>query len=338
MLCSTRFRKTEFIPFVPRRTESISFRPRAAFTLVELLVVIAIVGILAALLLPAVQMAKEAGRNTSCKNNIRQVALATLYYHETNSAFPHATRDRLPGETVDTWQSGLELILPYMEGDAIASRWDPKLPRASTVDSDGDGYTNAMLQQMIIPTFVCPTMSPPTAPLTENRGHSSYLFCSGTPDVALFHYAEYYGVDEPLYNGAIVPIKTADPNSPNQRVTSQASVTDGTTVTFLVGETDFAPKGVPSTSYGGVWAYGYIGYNWGTLFHTFNNHTNTSTVYGAFRSQHPEGANFAMLDASVRFFPDKTGQLTLRAHATRAGKEIISEGKVLVPMSTATTP
>jgi prepilin-type N-terminal cleavage/methylation domain-containing protein/prepilin-type processing-associated H-X9-DG protein len=309
-----------------------------AFTLIEMLVVIAIIGILAALLLPAVQMAKEAGRNTSCKNNMRQVALATHYYHESNGEFPYAVLDRLPGETVNTYHSGLVQILPYMEGDAIASRWDPKEPRASTNDVDGDGYTNAMLQQMIIPTFLCPSMSPPTAPLTENRGFSSYLYCSGTPDVQLFHYAEFYGVDEPAFDGAIVPIKTTDPASPNTRVTSEASVTDGTTVTFLVGETDFAPSGVPSTSMGGVWAYGYIGYNWGTLHHPFNNHRNTSTVFGAFRSQHPEGANFAMLDASVRFFNDKTNQLTLRAHATRAQKEIISEGKVLLPMDPPAGP
>jgi prepilin-type processing-associated H-X9-DG protein len=255
-------------------------------------------------------MAKEAGRNTSCKNNMRQVALATHYYHESNGEFPYAVLDRLPGETVNTYHSGLVQILPYMEGDAIASRWDPKEPRASTNDVDGDGYTNAML----------------------------HLYCSGTPDVQLVHYAEFYGVDEPAFDGAIVPIKTTDPASPNTRVTSEASVTDGTTVTFLVGETDFAPSGVPSTSMGGVWAYGYIGYNWGTLHHPFNNHRNTSTVFGAFRSQHPEGANFAMLDASVRFFNDKTNQLTLRAHATRAQKEIISEGKVLLPMDPPAGP
>ncbi|MEQ8790306.1 MAG: DUF1559 domain-containing protein [Pirellulaceae bacterium] len=308
------------------------------FTLVELLVVIAIIGILAALLLPAVQAARAAATRTSCKNNVRQIALATQLYHDSKSQFPHAVLDRLPGETTNTYHPGTVLILPYLEGDAIADRWDPTTPRNSTVDSDGDGYCNAILQQMIIPTYYCPSMTPPTAPLTENRGFSSYLFCSGTQDVALLHYAEFYGVEEPAYNGAIVPIKSdPDVDSPNRRVTTINSITDGTTYTYLVGETDFAPAGVPSTSYGGVWAYGYIGYTWGTTFHSFNNHKNTTTVYGAFRSQHPGGAHFAMVDGSVQFVADGINHGTYNAHATRSGRELVSEGQMILP-DTTTTP
>ncbi|QDU92699.1 DUF1559 family PulG-like putative transporter [Lignipirellula cremea] len=319
---------------------------RLGFTLVELLVVMAIIAILVAILLPATQAAREAARRSRCKNNIRQVALAVHSFHEANNCFPYATIDYAPHDGAPStdnpakWHTGFVQILPFMEGDVIASRWDTKLARASTVDTDGDGYTNYMLTQMVIPTLTCPSMTPPSAPLADNRGPCSYLFSSGTPEASLLHYWSYYDVPEPQYNGAIVPVITynADPAnpSPNRRATDMKSIIDGTTNTYLLGETDFAPQGTPSTAYGGVWAMGYAGYTWGTTYHPFNNHKNTETVYGAFRSQHPNGAHFAMVDGSVAFTSDSIEPLTYAALSTRAGREIVSEGKVLLP--TAVTP
>ena len=69
-------------------------------------------------------------------------------------------------------------------------------------------------------------------------------------------------------------------------------------------------------------AYGYIGYAWGTTFHPFNNHKNTSTVYGAFRSEHTGGANFALADGSVHFVRDSIEASTYRAFSTRSGGEV----------------
>jgi prepilin-type N-terminal cleavage/methylation domain-containing protein/prepilin-type processing-associated H-X9-DG protein len=298
---------------------------RSAFTLIELLVVIAIIAILIGLLVPAVQKVREAAARIQCQNNLKQITLATHGYHDANKKFPYATRDRQPGETKDTWATGLILILPYLEKDEVARRWDPRQPRNSTVDADGDGYTNAMLQQMLIPTYVCPTMVPPSGALVENRAYCSYLFNSGTKDVKLLHYAKFYGVPEPAYDGPIVPIKDGDAGSPNRgAMTKMASITDGTSNTFLVGETDFAPKGVPSMEYGGVGAYGYIGYAWGSTFHAFNKHDNTATVYGAFRSQHTGGAHFALADGSVRFVATSIPNALYQAYGTRAGGEVAS--------------
>ena len=294
---------------------------RKAFTLIELLVVIAIIAILIALLVPAVQKVRAAAARTQCLNNLHQIALATHGYHDVNKKFPFATRDYEPGAAGSTWVTGLILILPYLEKDDVAKRWDPKLPRNSTVDSNGDGYTNAMLQQMLIPTYVCPTMQPPSAPLAENRAYCSYLFSAGSPDVRLLH----YGVPDPPFDGAVVPVKDSAPNSPNRGATTRmGSILDGTSNTFLIRETDFAPKGVPSTEYGGVWAYGYIGYAWGTTFHPFNKHDNTSAVYGAFRSQHTGGAHFGLADGSVRFVADSVSYAMYRAFGTRAGGEVAS--------------
>lgn len=309
---------------VPLRTPSFRAKVRPGFTLVELLVVIAIIGVLVALLLPAVQAAREAARRISCTNKMKQVVLATHNFHDTYQALPYGTRDKQPGVSVNTYYTGFIQIMPFIEGDAVARRWKPNEPRNSTV-TDSEGFSNAVLQQMKVPTYTCPTMTPPSGPLggPENRGPCSYLFCSGSLDVQLFHYAAMYGVPEPEFDGAVIPLKdvTTVPAYPNSEPTKLRDITDGTSNTLILGETDFAPQGRPSTSMGGVWAYGYLGYAWGSTFLPFNKHNNTATVYGAFRSQHPGGANFALCDGSVRFVAESIDVNIYRAASTRSGGE-----------------
>src|SRR5688572_15113998 len=102
---------------------------RGAFTLVELLVVIAIIGILIALLLPAVQAAREASRRTHCQNNLKQIALGLQNYHSTYNSVPHGssytltpTSTLLPGTNRSgTWASS---ILPFMEEEALHEKFD----------------------------------------------------------------------------------------------------------------------------------------------------------------------------------------------------------------------
>jgi prepilin-type N-terminal cleavage/methylation domain-containing protein/prepilin-type processing-associated H-X9-DG protein len=301
-------------------------RSRSGFTLIELLVVIAIIAILIALLVPAVQKVREAAARTQCLNNLKQIGLATHGYHDTYKKFPYATLDYQPNETVATYVTAQILILPFLEQDAVARRWNPKLKANDTSTEATLGYSNGSLQKKLVPTFVCPSMNPPTGPLPDERAYCSYLFSAGTPDVTQFH----YGVPDPLFDGAIVPTKNtqiaANVNSPNKAPTKMASIIDGTSNTFLAGETDFEPFGIPSTKMGGVWGYGYIGYAWGTSFHPLNKHTwlSTDTPYGAFRSEHTGGVNFAMVDGSVRFVSESIPSTTYAGLATRAAGETVS--------------
>ncbi len=171
-------------------------------------------------------------------------------------------------------------------------------------------------------------MTPPSGPLgsTENRAPTSYLFSSGTQDCQLYAYAAFYMLPEPSYDGAVIPIKPDSTTYPDKKPTRLADIIDGTSNTYLVGETDFMPMGVPSTTMGGIWGYGYIGYSWGSTFGLFNvhNHTSSSYVYGAFRSQHPGSAHFAMADGAVHFFNENMDRQLYKDLSTRAGKEIVS--------------
>ncbi|MEM9943833.1 MAG: DUF1559 domain-containing protein [Planctomycetota bacterium] len=304
---------------------------RKGFTLVELLVVIAIIGILIGMLLPAVQQVREAARKTSCLNNMRQIAVATHNFESTYEKLPYGAKDRFNAdENTDTWTTGFIQIMPYIEKDDIASRWDPRERRNSTNDADGDGFTNAILVQLDIPTFLCPSMNRPSAALRENRAPCSYLFAAGTHDVSLLHYARWYGIPEPQYDGAVVPtlVNPAKITSPNYLLeTKFGNLIDGTSNTFLLGETDFMPQGRPSTSMGSVWAFGYIGYTWGTTHVEFNKHDHASSfgTYGCFRSEHPGGGNFALADGSVSFVSELINQDLYDAFATRAGGETLTK-------------
>ena len=112
-------------------------RARFGFTLVELLVVIAIIGILVALLLPAVQAAREAARRMSCTNNLKQQALALHNYHDTYKVFPpgnlncrnwprcHATAYNYGGPHLTTWTIA---ILPFMEQQPLDDLYNKSLP------------------------------------------------------------------------------------------------------------------------------------------------------------------------------------------------------------------
>src|SRR5262245_2435486 len=108
---------------------------RRGFTLVELLVVIAIIGVLVALLLPAVQSAREAARRMGCTSKLRQLALAAHNFHDVNQKFPAGNEYRRG--TVSPWTNAYDYyqtwaitMLPYLEQSALATNWDQTTPNA----------------------------------------------------------------------------------------------------------------------------------------------------------------------------------------------------------------
>lgn len=140
------------------------------FTLVELLVVIAIIGILVALLLPAVQAARESARRISCQNNMRQLPLAALNYESSRKGLPSFSEYAIFNEDLlvgprkaslgspsfgpSMMYSWVFPILPYMEEDNLLSQFNLKLPVDAQVDANGDPFNP---QETFIQGMLCPS-------------------------------------------------------------------------------------------------------------------------------------------------------------------------------------
>jgi prepilin-type N-terminal cleavage/methylation domain-containing protein len=235
-----------------------------AFTLVELLVVIAIIGVLVALLLPAIQAAREAARRSQCSNNLKQIGLAVLNYESANGRLPAGSTtngtDR-NGPYFSTWTVD---ILPYIEQQALHDLWD------KTVDFSA--LTNRKLRETFLASYLCPSDQdltemavPETGPgETVPWAPGSYRANSG---YSLGQGEDHYW-DNPLYlsysnempDWRRGPMHTVARNpSGNRRLKAVKlrEILDGTSQTLLVGE--YHTQTYPSRRT--LWAYGYTSYN-----------------------------------------------------------------------------
>jgi type II secretory pathway pseudopilin PulG len=122
-----------------------------------------VIGMLVALLLPAVQSAREAARRMSSMNNLKQISLAMLSYHDVHGAFPPAVVRDANGQPL---YSGRVLLLPFMEQKPLYDQWD--------LTQSWDSPRNLPLAQMTIPAFLDPSGGAPTP------GRTDYLFVVGT--------------------------------------------------------------------------------------------------------------------------------------------------------------
>jgi prepilin-type N-terminal cleavage/methylation domain-containing protein len=282
---------------------------RRGFTLVELLVVIAIIGVLVALLLPAVQSAREAARRMQCLNHVKQITLAVHNYHGAMLQLPK-------GEADGTYSGASALcgILPYLEQGNVYQLYD-------FTKGNSDPVNKQVVEQRIS-VYLCPSCvfrrKVPTACDANNRAPGCYALSSGTLDP----YGTIAGGNP--NNGAIVNGLSGE--------TSLASIVDGTSNTLLVGESHWAfpdytfTSGACSGQIRGGFSYWSSPYPLATLFTTqgpFNPQlmAGDSKRLSNFRSSHPGGVTMSNCDGSVRFVNDSIDHGVLDSLATRAGRE-----------------
>lgn len=207
-------------------------RKRFGFTLIELLVVIAIIAILIALLLPAIQNAREAARRLQCRNNLKQLGIAMHNYHDTFNTFPPGFRF-IAGSPSAALGTAFYSLLPYLEQGSLGASINLSAPWHSLTP---------VIAQRQVPVFVCPSDSatnPTTYPLLTTMNlpvggtfaNASYGFSVGFRDSMCFS-----------------PGFGAPPTTPQSGVfafhskTRLADITDGSSNTFAVGE---AASGLP---------------------------------------------------------------------------------------------
>jgi prepilin-type processing-associated H-X9-DG protein len=292
--------------------------------LVELLVVIAIIGILVALLLPAIQAAREAARRSTCTNNIRNLAIGLHTYHENQKQFP-------PGmEWADsfnepTWGWPYEIFPQIEEGalrDTLArgkASSDRTLAQVFTDANANGGLTSpeVLALQTRLEIFRCPSdITPPLLPNEVAAGDRPW---DGTPGVAGFQAStsNYVGNAGFFYARQCLPDKRFCDGSGifgyGIEKIHIGRISDGTTHTLLLGERGDYGKaaswnGNPKPRDINYRRAGYL-----LAWTTFGiNEPAPDPSVGIFRgvqvsysSTHPGGANFAMADASVRFISEE---------------------------------
>jgi prepilin-type N-terminal cleavage/methylation domain-containing protein len=158
--------RSELKEEIMSQKRSLSRRTRPGFTLIELLVVIAIIAVLIGLLLPAVQKVREAAAMIQCKNNLKQLALGAMNYHDANGAFPAGSVCR-PGTgtfagTVSYYDTWAISILPYIEQDNVYKQFK--------LDEPWDSPNNKRWSELVIKTFMVPGRPTPALNETYFRG------------------------------------------------------------------------------------------------------------------------------------------------------------------------
>jgi prepilin-type N-terminal cleavage/methylation domain-containing protein/prepilin-type processing-associated H-X9-DG protein len=313
------------------------------FTLVELLVVIAIIGILVALLLPAIQAAREAARRSQCVNNLKQVGVAFQNYHDVRKQLPIGAYSCCYG----TWQPA---ILPFIEEQSLADMYKI-LPATEQFFNDDYRYDSDM-----------PTRNPPIRNYQVTQKRIATLTCpSDEPQVAIggiygregvtYHnYVANFGTTNHSGNSTLLGVnyfgspfigQDDGGNLRHNLVTKFKQISDGLSKTMLVSETVQGKEGdLRGLTWWG-WAAGFEAFvapNGSDADLLQNKDYCKNTVasnppcgpavgpkfYNAARSRHRGGVNVVMCDASVQFVVDDVDLATWRAASTTKGDEVYS--------------
>jgi prepilin-type N-terminal cleavage/methylation domain-containing protein/prepilin-type processing-associated H-X9-DG protein len=263
---------------------------RGAFTLVELLVVIAIIGILIALLLPAVQAAREAARRMQCTNNLKQFGIAMHAYHDTFKCFPPGFMavDH-QGNVAGGWAWGV-FLMPYIEQSSLQGTLSTTQYTLSQVITDP-----ALLPmlQTELSVFKCP--SSPMEPLREFQGPGSQM-------VATSNYTCTRGFYR--YSGAVHLQKPNNGIFYAESSTKIRDVRDGSSNTFAIGERTVLPVHAADPARWPSWCGpGGLGIG-ATVSSCVSIRLNHPTDMHSHSSHHPGGGNFCFVDGSVHFISE----------------------------------
>lgn len=281
------------------------------FTLVELLVVIAIIGALIALLLPAIQAAREAARRMACQNNLKQIGLAVQNYQQAEGRLPppkagHGTFNELG--------SMLVLMLPYLEQSNVYASFDLS---KTIFDPENLDVTGKPISVYLCPSMVLPR-EVPDSQCESGLAPGSYLISSRT------QFNKYTTLDGAFMNppaSGAYPLGVED-------------IVDGLSNTLLLGETNYGLQGYLWNACTGrgqesrwgdqTWAHGYWAASWGHMSANRPRYFNNSSEFDGeavrtFRSDHPGGVQFVLLDGSVQFIEDGSDPKVRSALVTRDG-------------------
>lgn len=321
--------------FAPARPQ---FRLSKEFTLVELLVVIAIIGVLVALLLPAVQAARESARRTKCLNNLKQMGLALHHHHDTYGRLPAG----FISQTTGAWPGGLNdptpeagpgwslfaAILPFLEQSSLHAKIDLTRPIGEPV--------NAEARRTPVLTYVCPSDAQPRViQLTDSGNPPADANVPVTlVDAAVCSYAGVLG------DGAYEQLPFTGVFHRNSEIRF-ADITDGLSNTIGIGErtSRFSENSwvgvVPGQET--VYAREAKAYNpalpsfrarpaiTSVLVHvriTSSGPNNPNNSPGSFYSSHASGAHFLNMDGSCRHISATVPVPVYRALVTRNGAEV----------------
>ncbi|MDO5555074.1 MAG: DUF1559 domain-containing protein [Planctomycetia bacterium] len=335
-------------------------KTRVGFTLVELLVVIAIIGILIALLLPAVQAAREAARRMQCKNNLKQIGLAIHNYHDLQGVLPPGWND-----LGFLWTGA---ILPCLEQQPLFSTlvFDDDNGSTTTPPNNGNWDTtyitvndstpvdeldrNTLACGTLIPAYVCPTFPRDKQVLNQDiprRANSTYLASSGSlAAVDTDNHLTQAGLT--LLAGSCTSHWHPDQNGVfwGNSKTNFAAVIDGLSNTVFFGE---VPPDVTAIKDGNANDHWIIGspqadsFNGnsnkiatsgsdfaeavGSAYSPLNTFFHSESVHGtliplAFGSYHKGGAHFLLGDGSARFLSDQIESSLYKKIFTRNGGEV----------------
>ena len=336
---------THRLPVVRRLTP----QRNAGFTLVELLVVIAIIGILVALLLPAVQAAREAARRSQCSNNLKQIGLGILNYESARGSLPPGSQVKVPEFCGNGQCRGIPvtiLIMPYLEQGIL-----PDVLKQRLADRNSNGWAWSLIASeegdtagnTRIPGYVCPSAIewPNILPRLD------YVPCSGGPGDTSIGYHPRDPNKQPVAINARGHVFTNGVFNMGVEIPMRRIV-DGTSTTFAFGESISATRYGAGPGYGtdaggpSAWWFGgscttnfesdYSSHHYRFLRSTLkpiNSHlidpqTQADQQNDAcFSSEHPGGAHFLFVDGHVQFIQEDIDYNTYQFLATYAAGELV---------------